>query len=117
MSNSPSFVSTTINFGIKPADNSRAYQYISYDPNIGKQMNWSFEEKEVQVENIRGKEETVSLHTAGFQFYNNRPSKLKSFSNDEEIQKEYYPECEELLKELTGATKVLIFDHSMCTWM
>jgi len=63
------------------------------------------------VENVRGKEDTVTLDTAGFQFYS-RPAKHKSFVNDEEIRREYYRESEQLLKEVTGASKVTIFDHS-----
>jgi hypothetical protein len=65
----------------------------------------------VQIENVRGKEDTVGLDTTGFQFYN-RPSKLKSLTNEEEIRSIYYLETENLIKELTGASKVVLFDHS-----
>lgn len=63
------------------------------------------------MENVRGKEDTVTLDTAGFQFYN-CPARHQSFANDEEIRREYYRESEQLLKEVTGASKVTIFDHS-----
>jgi hypothetical protein len=53
----------------------------------------------------------VTLDTAGFQFYR-VPSKHASFANDEVIKKEYYPESIELIKRLTGATRVELFDHS-----
>lgn len=32
-------------------------------------------------------------------------------SNDEEIKRVYYPEVEQLLKDHTGATRVVAFDH------
>ncbi|KAF8639136.1 hypothetical protein AX17_001626 [Amanita inopinata Kibby_2008] len=35
------------------------------------------------------------------------------FITDEEIEKEYYPESEELTKELTGASRVVLFDHTV----
>ena len=63
------------------------------------------------IENVRGKEDQYTLDTAGFQFYKS-PAKHTSFSNDQEIQDEYYPESIELLKKLTGASRVVIFDHS-----
>lgn len=66
---------------------------------------------DVEIENIRGKENSVSLDTAGFQYFH-AETKVKSFANDEEIEKVYYPESIELLKRLTGASRIVIFDHS-----
>ena len=106
-------VTTTINYGVPPADGARAFRVADADPITGKrERNFTFQAQEVQVENIRGKEDTVSFDAAGFQFYT-IPTKYKGeFLDDEEIKKEYYPEIEELLKKLTGASKVVIFDHS-----
>ena len=106
-------VTTTINYGIPPADGSRAFQMISEDLISGQlERNFSYQTQEVQVENIRSKEDAVSLDTAGFQFYT-IPTKYKGeFLDDEEIKREYFPESEELLKKLTGASKVVIFNHS-----
>ena len=107
------FVLTTINYGIPPADGSRAFQMISEDPISGQwERNFSYQTQEVHVENMRSKEDAVSLDTAGFQFYT-IPAKYKGeFLDDEEIKREYYPESEELLKKVTGASKVVIFNHS-----
>jgi len=90
----------------------RAHMFLNADPTTGVRVrNYSQEEKEVEIENIRGKEDSVTLDTAGFQFYR-VPSKHTSFANDEAIKKEYYPESIELIKKLTGATRVELFDHS-----
>jgi len=43
----------------------------------------------------------------------NSPTKVEDFTNDEEIQKTYYPEIEKLLKDATGASKVIVFDHTL----
>jgi DUF4097 and DUF4098 domain-containing protein YvlB len=105
-------VSTTLNYGIPPADGARAKTTQFTNPATGKpDMNFEYKAYQVQIENVRGKEDTVSLDTTGFQFYN-RPSKLKSLTNEEEIRSIYYPETENLIKELTGASKVVLFDHS-----
>ncbi|KAF8627560.1 hypothetical protein AX15_004366 [Amanita polypyramis BW_CC] len=107
-------VTTIINYGVPPKDGSRAFVTVNENPKTGDHdRNWVHHPCELQVENIRGKEDTVSLDTAGFQFYV-RPAKYKgAFIDDEEVKKEYYPESEELIKELTGASKVVLFDHTI----
>ena len=62
------------------------------------------------MENIRGKEDTVSLDTAGFQFYT-IPSKYKGEFSDDEVNRKYHPDTEELLKKVTDASKIVLFDH------
>ena len=106
--------STTANllYIVEPEGGVDAYQYINADPVTGeRQRNFEREEKCVIIENIRGKEDSVSLDTAGFQFYR-YPSTHTAFANDEEIRREYYPESAELIKKATGASRVELFDHS-----
>ena len=105
-------VPATLQYFSPPEDGSPAYTYINADPTTGtRQKNWKTVPHEVQIENIRGKEDSVSLDTTGFQYYR-RVAKHKTFENDEIIEKEYYPQSIELVKELTGASRVVPFDHS-----
>lgn len=111
-SSNPSTVIAKITFCVPPAEGVRAYQTINADPKTGeRERNWTRIEEEVVLENLRGKEESATLDTAGFQLYN-RPAKYKAFTDDAEIEREYYPESIELIKELTGASRVVLFDHS-----
>lgn len=97
---------------VEPVDGVRPYQNVNADPITGERpRNFEREEKSVVIENVRGKENYVSLDTAGFQFYR-YPSKHTTFANDEEIREEYYPESAELIKKVTGASRVELFDHS-----
>ena len=106
-------VTTTVNYGVPPSDGTRAYLAINASATTGQRdKNYSQQSHEIQVENIRGKEDTVSLDTAGFQFYT-IPSKYKGEFSDDEVNREYYPDTEELLKKVTGASKIVLFDHSM----
>lgn len=99
-------------YGKAPADGSKPYEYINADPVTGeRRRNFEVEPYEVDVENVRGKEDNYSLDTAGFAFVKAR-AEHKGFNNDEEIEREYYPESVELLKKLTGASRVVLFDHS-----
>lgn len=107
----------TLHYGVVPADGSRPeYTVLSTpDPVTGEynNKNYGSEGKTVVIENVRGKEDSVSLDTTGFQFFK-QASKLtpESFTNENTIKTEYYAESIELIKKLTGATRVEIFDHS-----
>ena len=108
-------VSTTADlfYALEPEGGVRAYQRLDIDPLTGElARNFKLEAKSVVIENVRGKEDSVLLDTAGFQFYKHT-SKHTTFDNDEEIYREYYPESMELIKKLTGASRVELFDHSM----
>jgi hypothetical protein len=114
-SSGPPSTTAQLTYSIEPANGVRAFQTINADPNTGqRKMNVSRIQKEVVIENLRGREDSASLDTTGFQLYN-RPSKHRAFMDDAEIEREYYPESIELIKELTGASKVVLFDHSKPT--
>ena len=99
-----------------PVDGSKPYTGINADSKTGvREQNWVEEVHEgVSIENLRGKEDSVSLDTTGFS-YLRAPQKYTSFANDEEIEREYYPESIELVKKITGASMIVPFDHSACT--
>ena len=40
-------------------------------------------------------------------------TKVKDFYNDDEVKRVYYPEIEQLVKQSTGAARVLVFDHTL----
>jgi hypothetical protein len=101
-----STVNATLTFYVAPTDGSQP----AFSATDGKK-NYTTTENEVAIENVRGKEDQYTLDNAGFQWLN-APAKHKSFQNDEEIKREYYPESIELLKKVTGASRVVIFDHS-----
>ena len=64
-------VSTTADlvYAIEPAGGVPAYQRVDIDPSTGDQArNFELEAKTVVIENVRGKEDSFSLDTAGFQF-------------------------------------------------
>ncbi|KAH8730560.1 hypothetical protein GQ44DRAFT_606908 [Phaeosphaeriaceae sp. PMI808] len=64
------------------------------------------------VTDISGDEDRYSLDRNGFQ-YCRHESREKDFTDDHVIQSIYYPECEKLLKEITGASLIHIFNHKV----
>lgn len=67
---------------------------------------------EVVVSDVSGAEDHYTLDGNGFQ-YCRSPCKETEFIDDGKIETEYYPECEQLLKEVTGASRVHIFNHKV----
>ncbi|OBZ67239.1 Uncharacterized protein in dcmA 3'region [Grifola frondosa] len=106
-------VTTKLLYFSPPADGSSPFIYINADPASGtRRRNWEHEPHDVQVENIRGKEDTFSLDGSGFQ-YGRRASTHESFLSNGAVEREYYPESIALVKELTGASRVVPFDHTI----
>jgi hypothetical protein len=104
-------VTAILSFFVPPADGSRPFYKTVHESGDQKtRSNWSPEDRTVEIENIRGKQE-YTLDTAGFQHFK-RAATHTTFRDDTEIVAEYYPESAELIKELTGASKVVLFDHS-----
>lgn len=105
------FVTSELNYIVPPADGSKPLGYVIPDENGEYRKNYKVEPHEVQVENLRGREHTVSLDKNGFAFIH-APAQHKSFLSDEEVEREYYPEVIDHIKKFTGASLVVIFDHS-----
>ncbi|KAL7924806.1 hypothetical protein ACQKWADRAFT_310986 [Trichoderma austrokoningii] len=70
------------------------------------------EERKVTIRDVAGQEEKYTLDKTGFQFHRHT-SVEKDFVDDEHIKAHYYPETEQLLKDVTGASKIFIFDHTI----
>ncbi|RAK80176.1 putative methionine permease [Aspergillus fijiensis CBS 313.89] len=64
------------------------------------------------IHDVSGHEAEYTLDGNGFQFHPH-VSAEKDFLDDEQIKRVYYPEVDRLLKEVTGATRTYIFDHTI----
>lgn len=111
----PQSVTASLNYYTPPASGERPYLY-TYDPepSSGQQRrNWAPTAHTVQIENLRGREDSVKLDTSGFQF-GVHAAAHRAFNSDADIEREYYPESVDLIKKVTGASRVVLFDHSAC---
>lgn len=66
----------------------------------------------VTIHDISGEEDKYTLDTYGFQFVKHE-SKEKGFHDVEKIKAEYYPETEQLVKDVTGASRTFVFNHAI----
>lgn len=54
----------------------------------------------------------LSLDREGFQLWD-RPTRVRDFYDADEVRSVYYPETEDLLKQATGATRAVAFEHEV----
>ncbi|RPD77498.1 hypothetical protein L226DRAFT_544110 [Lentinus tigrinus ALCF2SS1-7] len=110
----PHDVSTTLNYYTPLGDPSEeAYRYIYLTPPPGKpEHNLGDDPRPVVVHDARGREHEFSLDKNGFQFMRHASAETE-FVDEERIKTVYYKEAEELLKSVTGAKRVLVFDHTI----
>ncbi|MGA2410460.1 MAG: CmcJ/NvfI family oxidoreductase [Candidatus Binataceae bacterium] len=88
----------------------KPYSY-TYKPADGTPAtNRKIEAHTIAVHDGREAADQLSLDHEGFELHHD-PSRVKDFYDDEEVRSVYYPECERLLKEATGASRVVVFDH------
>jgi hypothetical protein len=67
-------------------------------------------EHQVTIRDARPLIGRLSLDREGFVLLH-RQTAVTNFYDEEEIKSLYYPECERVMKEATGATRVVAFDH------
>lgn len=71
----------------------------------------SFVQREVTIHNGRPIADRLDLDREGFLFMQ-RETAVADFYDDEEVRRVYYREMETLIEEITGASKVVVFDHT-----
>ena len=64
----------------------------------------------VVVHDARGINPVPTVDREGFALVQ-RQSGLENFYDEDRVREVYYPECERLLSDLTGASRVVVFDH------
>ena len=80
--------------------------------NIRRRRTGTQEFKRVTVRNGRLLADRLSLDEQGFVFVEHK-TKVTDFFNPAELESVYYPEVERLIKGLSGAARVVIFDHTL----
>jgi hypothetical protein len=76
------------------------------------QHSGEFEAKRVRIQDGRLQTQRPSLDSSGFELVSDT-SRLSDFSDDATVRSVYYPEVDALIKRVTGAVKVVIFDHTL----
>ena len=68
----------------------------------------------VVMHNGRRDADRFDIEREGFRFVGHA-TRVADFFDDAEVRRVYYPECEALIKEVSGAKRVVVFDHTLRT--
>ncbi|WP_428487419.1 CmcJ/NvfI family oxidoreductase [Rhodopila sp.] len=85
----------------------------TYDPPEGvAKSNIISEQHVVPIHDMRPLADGLALDTQGF-LLTNAPTAVRDFYNEAELRDTYYAEAEALVKQATGASRVMVFDHTI----
>jgi len=85
---------------------------IVADPGYESQHTGTYEGRIVSIRNARGMNQELSLERQGFLFVEH-DTRVTDFFDEDQVRRIYYPELEKLVRELTGAARALMFDHTI----
>jgi hypothetical protein len=86
-------------------------RYYAFEPEAGEpRSNLEPEPHQVRIHTLRPIAGELGLDVQGFALKEQR-SAVQDFWDDEEVRRVYYPEAERFLMDLTGASRIFIFDH------
>jgi hypothetical protein len=103
-------VLTTLNYWDDPRDGSKPTPIFIGKGRVTNERPhkaWPF-----QISDVSGNEDRYTLDGHGFQYCRHESCET-SFTDEKQIQMAYYPECEQLIKSITGAPVVRIFNHKV----
>jgi hypothetical protein len=104
------FVEAALNYLAPMAERPR---YRAYAPEPGvPRSNMAHETHQVRIHNMRPIQSQISLDREGFALLEQR-SAVRDFWDEDEIRRIYYPEAERFIASATGASRVVIFDHTL----
>ena len=105
-----SFVEASLNY--LELSTERPTYYIDEPPADIPRDNASYENHTLPIHNARSLSHNFSLDRQGFMLVQ-QSSRVHNFYNEDDVRNVYYPEAEALLQAITGATKVIVFDHNI----
>ena len=72
------------------------------------------EQRQMRIVDGRARAQELSLDMTGFVLVDHH-TLVKDFFNPDELKAVYYPEVERLVREVSGAARVVVFDHTLRT--
>lgn len=108
-------VTASLNFFQPPTDGSRPFNHVDTPPAGLPQRNFSDTTHPVNITDIRGTSDQYNLDKDAFSVIHDvPPSSETSFTSDDSIRANYYPEVTSLLlSHIPGANRVVLFDHTI----
>jgi hypothetical protein len=96
----------TVDTGVKPVNE-------TFGPNnIRRRVTGEQDVRQITIRDGRPLAGELDLDVTGFEFVEHR-TRVRDFFDAEELKRVYYPEVEALVREVSGASRVVAFDHTL----
>jgi hypothetical protein len=108
----PQTIEATVNYIVN--DGTEIFTYTGGPGSTEVKSQGTTDPHRVTMHNARPRLQQFDLDVDGFRFVDH-PTKMKDFFDADEIKRVYYPEIVELVKAESGASRVVVFDHTLRT--
>lgn len=108
----PDMIETSVNYLLDTGE--KPFTYTGGPGSTDIRSGGKLEPRRVTIHNGRSFADRFTLEKDGFHFIRHDTA-MADFFDEGEIQRVYYPEMEALVKAETGASRVLVFDHTLRT--
>jgi hypothetical protein len=108
----PDTVEATVNYLLDTGET--PYTYTGGPGSTELRSSGTMDPRTVVMHNGRPHAAELTLDADGFRFVRH-DTKMLDFMDEDEIRRVYYPEMEALIKAESGATRVVVFDHTLRT--
>ncbi|KAG8697197.1 hypothetical protein FRC08_006680 [Ceratobasidium sp. 394] len=102
-------VRTTLNYALPNPDGKSLYLMHPRPGSPNFRINYILNPRDVVIQDLRGREEKFRLDVNGFEYLTHHTA--ESFVDKASIEKNYYAEIQQLVKEHTGANQVSVLTH------
>ena len=108
----PAIIDASINYYLETGE--KPYTYSGGPGSTDVRSSTVADPRRVAMHNGRPFVDQFALEREGFHFVRH-DTKVQSFFEEDEIRRVYYPEMEALVKAESGASRVVVFDHTLRT--
>jgi hypothetical protein len=108
----PDTIEATVNYLLDTGE--MPVTYVAVPGSADTRSSSTLDPRRVAIRNGRPQADQLILDRNGFRFVRH-DTKVADFYNEDEVRRVYYPEMEALVKRESGASRVVVFDHTLRT--
>jgi hypothetical protein len=108
----PAAIAATLNYVANTGE--KIFTYTGGPGSTERKSGGTQDPRQVTIRNGRPDAGSFTPDRAGFRFVRH-DTKVRDFFDEDEVRRVYYPEMEALVKAESGASRVLVFDHTLRT--
>ncbi len=112
LATAPDTIEASVNYMLR--DGEKPFTYTGGPGSTEVRSGGNLDPHVMQIRNGRPHAGRFALDRDGFRFVPH-PTKVQSFFDEDEVRRVYYPEMEALIKAESGASRVVVFDHTLRT--